>query len=417
MFVVDTQNHRMLRLSGSALVEVAAGKGAAGNSGDGGPARAAQLNQPGACAADSFGNVFLADTMNHRIRKVAPDGLITTVAGTGEPGSAGDGGPATEARLSAPGGIAVNDSGEIYIADTGNHRIRRVGANGEIQTIAGLGTAGFEGDGGSASEALLNSPAGLALDGAGTVYVADTGNHRVRRLVPDEEMADPVTLSEPEVVNAASRKGGPIAPGETIVISGVGAGPSEGVAAAYDSEGMLPFVLADCEVRFDGAPAPLFYVQSGAIHAQVPYGVAGRSKTRIEVMESGRAAAEVELLVAASAPGIYPIALNQDGLPNAAAEPASPGSTITIYATGEGLTDGANVTGRAAKAPYARPKLKVRVTIGGREADNVEAFSTPGVAGMLQVTARVPAGVGAGPAAIALQVGEEVSPEFSIWVK
>jgi trimeric autotransporter adhesin len=432
LFVADTANHRVLRAAPAALVESAAGNGSPGDAGDGGEARSAQLNQPSACATDSFGNLFIADTMSHRIRKVARNGTISTVAGNGTAGASGDEGPATDARLNAPRGVAVDDSGDIFIADTGNSRIRMVTSDGAIHTIAGGATAGFKGDGGAAEAALLDSPAGVILDGAGAVYIADTNNNRVRRLTPGQaDTADPVVASGMTVVNAASMKDGPVAPGETVILRGTGFGPDAGAAAVYDANSMLPTVLGGCEARFDGASAPLFYVQSGEVHAQVPYPV--KDKTRVEVVCGGKPGGSLDAVVAASAPGLYPVAVNPDGSPNGSAKPAVRGSVITLYGTGEGLTDGPNVAGQAAQAPYPHPKLPVKATVGGVAADVVDAFSTPGVAGMLQVNVRVPGGtvpsgttasgtsppatIPAGPAAVSISIGGVASQEFTIHVK
>jgi uncharacterized protein (TIGR03437 family) len=418
MLIVDTANHRVLRTSPAALVEIAAGNGSPGDAGDGGPARSAQLNQPNACAVDSLGNVFIADTMSHRIRKVTPDGTIATVAGSGTAGFSGDEGAATGARLFQPQGVAVDDSGHIFIADTGNHRIRVVTGDGTIHTVAGHDTPGFKGDDGPASEALLDSPSGLFLDGSGVLYVSDTGNNRIRRLVAEEAVvSDPQVYSPLRIRNAASRREGPVAPGEVVVISAPGIGPENGVAAGYDEYGRLPVVLGGSEVRFDGAPAPLLYAQSGEIHAQAPYSLGNSATTRIEVFYRSSPAGAADVSVAAAAPGLYPVAVNQDGSANSKSRPSAAGTVLTFYATGEGLTDGANVTGQAVQAPYPRPALPVTVTIGGTEADAVDAFSTPGVAGMLQINARVPAGLQPGAAEAKLTVGGTVSQGFPVWIK
>src|SRR5262249_33445202 len=152
--------------------------------GDGGIATAAQLSSPGGLARDSAGNLYIADTDNHRIRKVTPDGLITTVAGSGRLGSEGVGGPAVAAELNRPRGQAVDAFGNLYLADTGNHRVLKVTPTGTINLLAGAGVAGLSGDGGAATAAQLNSPQSVAVDAAGNVYIADTGNHRVRKITP-----------------------------------------------------------------------------------------------------------------------------------------------------------------------------------------------------------------------------------------
>src|SRR5439155_1308492 len=140
-----------------------AGSGTRGFSGDGGPATAAQLTAPVGVALDPAGNLYIADRDNQRIRKVTPGGTISTYAGTGTWGFSGDGGPATAAQLNTPAGVALDSAGNLYIADQANHRIRKVTPGGTISTYAGSGTRGFSGDGGPATAAQLNTPAGVAL--------------------------------------------------------------------------------------------------------------------------------------------------------------------------------------------------------------------------------------------------------------
>jgi uncharacterized protein (TIGR03437 family) len=182
LYIADSGNSRIRKVSGGVITTVA-GSGAAldgGFSGDNGPATAAQLSNPAGVAVDAAGNLYIADSSNDRIRKVA-NGVITTVVGTGTLGFAGDNGPATYAELSAPNGVAVDPAGNIYIADTGNNRIRKV-TNGVITTVAGNGTAGLSGDNGPATNAQLNGPKGVAVDSAGNLYIADTYNSRVRKV-------------------------------------------------------------------------------------------------------------------------------------------------------------------------------------------------------------------------------------------
>jgi len=158
-----------------------AGTGAAGFSGDGGPAALAQLNMPEALAADSASNACIADTLNHRVRRVGVDGTITTVAGVGEAGCSGDDGPASEARLHLRIGLAVGFGDSLFIAEMGNNVVRQIGSDGVIRTVAGTGEAGYRGDSGPALYAVLDGPGGLAFDDEGNHYVADSLNERVRR--------------------------------------------------------------------------------------------------------------------------------------------------------------------------------------------------------------------------------------------
>ena len=151
---------------------------------DGVPAREAHLGFPFALAVDGSGNLYIADSVDSRVRKVDAAGIITTVAGTGSYGFGGDGGRAANALLALPQGLAVDGSGNLYIADSGNQRVRKVDAAGIITTVAGTGDYGFGGDGGPAANALLNEPQGLAVDGSGNLYIADSGNERVRRVDP-----------------------------------------------------------------------------------------------------------------------------------------------------------------------------------------------------------------------------------------
>ena len=182
LYIADTGNHRIRKVDATGTITTIAGTGERGFSGDGGPATAAQLAPPLGVAVDSAGNLYIADTSNLRIRKVDATGTITTIAGTGERDFSGDEGPATTARLTFPRGVAVDGAGGLYIADTYNHRIRKVDATGTITTIAGTGERDFGGDGGPAVRAALYFPSGVAVDGAGNLYIADTYNHRIRKV-------------------------------------------------------------------------------------------------------------------------------------------------------------------------------------------------------------------------------------------
>ena len=185
--IADTENHRIRQVDTSTgMITTFAGNGTSGRGGEGGPATEAQLNNPQGICTDQAGNVYIADTMNHRIIKVDPDGIATRVAGKANDGGYhdGDNGPATSAALNEPTGVAVDGLGNIYIADSKNGCIREVdAASGIITTVAGIpGNNDFSGDGGPATSAELNVPHGIALDGSGNLFIADTGNCMVRKV-------------------------------------------------------------------------------------------------------------------------------------------------------------------------------------------------------------------------------------------
>jgi len=180
VYLADSYNHVVLRIEPDGRLTRVAGIGRPGAQGDGGDATAAALDQPYDVRLDHLGNIYIADVGNHRIRRVGPDGTIRTIAGTGEPGYSGDGGPATAARLNGPYGVYHDDRYGLLIGDSYNHVVRQVDGGGTIRTLAGTGRRGYSGDGGPADQATFDTPQAIYVDMAGRIYVGDEHNHTLR---------------------------------------------------------------------------------------------------------------------------------------------------------------------------------------------------------------------------------------------
>lgn len=180
IYVTDNANHRVRKINPAGIITTVAGDGVPGFTGDGGAGTAARLLNPSGIVADGLGNVYFADAGNRRIRKLSTLGVITTIAGTGVAGSGGDGGAATAAQLNTPYGMMMDAQGNIYIADVGSSKVRRINTAGTIHTVAGNGLPGFSGDGGAATAAQLSSPGSVAMDIYGNLYIGDVTNNRVR---------------------------------------------------------------------------------------------------------------------------------------------------------------------------------------------------------------------------------------------
>jgi len=185
IYIADAMNNRVRKLSPSGYLTTIAGQDDPGYRGDGRPATDAQLNNPAGLAVDIWGNIYIADKNNNRVRKINQQGIISAFAGTGEAGYTGNGGLAVRAELNAPVGLVTDSAGDVFIADAGNNCIRKVNAQGMISTIAGTGVAGFRQKDSVAVNARLNTPTGLAIDSAGNIYVADSWNYRIRKVTTD----------------------------------------------------------------------------------------------------------------------------------------------------------------------------------------------------------------------------------------
>jgi uncharacterized protein (TIGR03437 family) len=425
-YIADTKHNLVIQVDAQGNVRTVAGDGTAGDAGAGNTSWG-ELYNPTGVALDSAGNLYIADTQNHRIRMLAPGGAISTMAGTGTAGFSGDGGAAAAAQLKAPSQVAVDAGGNVYIADTGNNRVRLVTADGNIATIAGTGDAAYNGDNGAALAIALSGPYGLTLDGQGNVYVADTGNSRVRMLSTAQTVVTPPTapqLISVSLANAASLQAGPLAPGEIFSIFGQGIGPDTAAVGAFDASGTLSTTLAAVQVLFIGTPvnatpAPLFYVQSNQINAQVPYQMAGQPFAQMQVVYQGVTLASMQVPLAAANPALFTlsngagnaVAVNQDGSINSDQNPAPQGSIVVLYATGEGQTSPAGVTGQASAAPFPLPVLPVSLTIGDIPANILFAGQAPGFVGVMQINAQVPSGfVPTGDLPVVLTVGTFQSP-------
>ncbi len=184
VFIADAHNHCIRKINVSGIITTFAGTGSSGFSGDGGPATAAQFTQPTGIAIDGTGNMYIADWGNHRVRMINTSGTVSTVAGTGTIGYSGDGGPATAAEIGNPNRLLFDPSGNLYVSDHIKAVIRKINTSGIISTFAGTGIAGFSGDGAQATASQVYTPQSMVLDGVGNFYFADQTNQRIRKIDP-----------------------------------------------------------------------------------------------------------------------------------------------------------------------------------------------------------------------------------------
>jgi len=373
IYIADTFFQRIRKVALSGTITTVAGNGAytllASSLGDGGPAISATLNFPTGVAVDSSGNIYIGDTFNNRIRKVTVGGIINTIAGTGSGSYSGDGGPAASAGLSSPNGIAVDAGGNLYIADTGDQRIRAVTASGTITTIAGDGDIGGTGDGGPATSATLNGPVAVALGNGGDIFVSDTGtspgtssldDSRVRLLTPASQLiGTPPTVNPGGVVSASAfGEFTSVAPGSWIEIYGSNLAPDTRTWGGSDFTGSnAPESLDGTSVTIGGQPAYVSFISTGQVNVQVPSNVGTGSQPLVVTTKAGGAGNSYSVTVNTEQPGLlapysfkiggnqYVVALFPDNttyvlptgaIPGINSRPAKPGDTIILYGVGFG---------------------------------------------------------------------------------
>ena len=385
LFVADYGNSTVRKIAASGgNITTVAGTGVWGSSGDGGAASRATVGAPSAVAVDTAGNLYIADSANNSIRKVTTDGNIRTIL--------------TGYSIQS---MSVDAAGNLYFVDGATPVVWKLLPTGSLLIIGGTGQAGSGGDGGVATNARFSNPAGVASDAAGNVYVADTDNSVIRLLKP-------VPFSVGAVTNAASGVQGPVAPGEIVTVFGDKIGPAT-LTQFTVANGAIGNQLANGQIFFNGIPAPLLYISAGVSAAVVPYGIAGANSVDVSVSYQGNTSSVTTFPAAPVAPGIFTAdstgsgqaaAVNGDGTLNKAATPVRIGGFISLFISGAGQTTPPGTDGRIlTAAPFPTVIAPVQVTIGAKPAVVSYAGATPtAVSGLTQVNVQVPVGITAGPA-------------------
>jgi uncharacterized protein (TIGR03437 family) len=418
---------RVYRVNSQGAATAIAGGGAGA---DNVAAASAALSEPYDVAFDSSGNLYLAERGRHRIRKVDAKGVITTVAGNGASGFQGDGGRAVQASLASPQGLAVDSSNNLYLADTGNHRIRMVTSAGIIQTIAGTGEKGYGGDDGPATQAKLSDPSGLAVDRNGNLYVADRGNNRIRRL-------ELLAANAPRIQAVANGAGfqPEISPGSWFVVTGTNLASS--TRTWRDEEivaGALPRELDGVRVRVNGADAFLYYISPTQLNALAPDGIPDGPAT-VEVVNAGARSFGFTVTARSVSPAFF-VMLPPSGIAarhhpdyRLVARPeqfpgcgdpldcpvreAQPGEIVLLYGTGFGPVNPPIPAGRLFDTPNQMAS-GVRVRFGDTWVEAIGALASPG---LYQIAVQAPDSAPDGDLAVVAEVAGKQSPAAKIPVR
>jgi uncharacterized protein (TIGR03437 family) len=363
IFVADMDNSRVRRVATNGIITTVAGTGVAGYSGDNGPAIAAQLSQPQAVAIDASGNLIIADTQNRRIRRVDASGTITTIAGTGVEGYTGDGGPATSAQLHQAVDLAVDSTGNIYFADSTGQRIRKIWTNGIISTVAGNGVQGFSGDGGSATSAMMDFPVAVALDAQNNIYISDANNFRIRMV---NAASGNIATIVGNGVEGFSGDGGPATSATLNFAYGVRVDSTGRIFVADASNNRVRMVANGTISTVAGTGADGFSGDGGLATGAMlsfPWAVAVDASGNVLVSDRVNTRVRKIAMSTQAAPVLF-----ANGTVNVASyAPAgsangavAPGSMVAIFGT-----DLAGGTGRAVIVPLQTTVLDTTVTMNG----------------------------------------------------
>ena len=402
--------------------------GAVGFSGDGGPAKNAALDQPSGIAFDSAGNLYFADKLNRRVRKIDTAGIITTVAGSASVTFSGDGGPAINAgfgRTAAPfQGVAVDRQGNLYIADPADNRVRVVNTSGMITTFAGDGLLGLGtmGDGDAPTKASLLQPGGVFVDANGNVFIADTNHNKIRKVIPGSVAApgSPI-IAASGVVNGASLATG-IGANSWITILGTNLAPRTDDWSNSVVNGRLPTSLDGVSVTVGGMPAYVYYISPSQINALAPDVTSGTVAVTVTTPNGTSAAVNATAALYAPAffnwPGNQAVATRSDysfvaragTFPSLATTAAKPGEVIVLWGTGFGPTSPAPAPGTATPSTAVYSTVTPpTVTLSGAPVQVLGAALTPGSAGLFQIAVQLPQ-VAEGTYTIQASIGGVQSP-------